>query len=164
MVFVLNATPAVSTLISPVEILFTSTTTKQTWNALTLSALVSGQEVKGDGFTNTTIQGSINVAIAIQFLSLQLPFKEAGRVGRPRKHWFRLTLPLMPGTCGTSTKNPTTDSLSLMALNLIGFACGQNSIYTTYSKLKCTLQHPCPGNPCPRACCKTLKLMSWTLR
>jgi transcription elongation factor Elf1 len=31
---------------------------------------------------------------------------------------------------------------SLMALNLIGSACRQNSIYTTYSKLKCILQHP----------------------
>jgi len=53
MVFVLNATPAVSTPASPAKILLASTTTKQTWNALTPSAPVLGQEVKGDGFTDT---------------------------------------------------------------------------------------------------------------
>ena len=55
MVFGLPATPAVSTPISPVKILLTSTTIKQTWNVLTLFVPALVQGVKGDGFTNMTI-------------------------------------------------------------------------------------------------------------
>jgi hypothetical protein len=55
MVFGLPATPAVSTPISPVKILLTSTTIKQTWNVLTLFVLALVQGVKGDGFTNIAI-------------------------------------------------------------------------------------------------------------
>jgi hypothetical protein len=55
MVLVLDVTPVANTLPSPVKILLTSTTIKQTWNALTLFVLALVQGVKGDGFTNVTI-------------------------------------------------------------------------------------------------------------
>jgi transcription elongation factor Elf1 len=55
MVLVLDVTPVVNTLPSPVKILLTSTTIKQTWNALTLFVLALVQGVKGDGFINMTI-------------------------------------------------------------------------------------------------------------
>ena len=48
MVFGLPATPAVSTLTFLVKLLLTSTTTKQTWNVLTLFVLALAQGVKAE--------------------------------------------------------------------------------------------------------------------